>query len=80
MTTPNSASGAPDPSLPAGFKITRLRPAGPKRGQSTASFLRGKAMGDRQWDKTREANFQRLQQPKPKRRRIQWPPLQPPQC
>ena len=54
-----------------GFRITRLPRRGPKPGQSTESFLRGKAQGDRRWDRLREANFQRLMQ-----RRISQPPTE----
>ena len=53
----------------SGFRITRLPRRGPKPGQSTESFLRGKAQGDRRWDRLREANFQRLMQ-----RRTPQPP------
>ena len=42
------------------FRIIKLPPAGPKPGQSQESFLRGKANGDRQWNRTREANFGKL--------------------
>lgn len=42
------------------FRVTKLRPAGPKPGQSQESFLRGKAQGDRQWNRIREANFGKL--------------------
>jgi hypothetical protein len=55
-----------------GFRITRLPRRGPRPGQSTESFLRGKAQGDRRWDQQREANFQRLMQ-----RRSPQPPYQP---
>lgn len=48
--------------IPPGFRLIRLRPAGPRKGQSTESFLRGKAMGDRQWDKVRDQNIGRLVQ------------------
>jgi hypothetical protein len=44
----------------AGFKITRLPRRGPKPGQSQESFLRGKDRADKDWDKTREANFKKL--------------------
>jgi len=64
---PSDPNRTPDPSLPPGFKITRLRPAGPKPGQSTASFLRGKEMGDRRWDRQRDGNLNRLLQRKPRR-------------
>ena len=49
----------------AGFKITRLPSRGPKPGQSQESFLRGKDRGDKDWEKTREANFNRLLQRNP---------------
>lgn len=45
------------------FKVTRLPSRGPKPGQSQESFLRGKAQGDRQWNKRREKNFNRLLDP-----------------
>lgn len=48
-----------------GFRIIRLPRRGPRPGQSTESFLRGKAQGDRRWDRQREANFQRLMQRRP---------------
>jgi len=43
-----------------GFKITKLPRRGPKPGQSQESFLRGKHRADKDWDKTREAKFQKL--------------------
>jgi len=45
---------------PTEWKITRLPSRGPKPGQSQESFLRGKAQGDKKWDKQREANFNKL--------------------
>ncbi len=45
---------------PIQWKVTRLPCRGPKSGQSQESFLRGKAQGDKQWDKQRERNFQKL--------------------
>jgi hypothetical protein len=50
------------------WKITRLPSRGPKPGQSQESFLRGKAEGDKKWDRTREQNFNKLLNPtqKPK--------------
>lgn len=63
MTVPNNDKPA-DPF--AGFKVIKLRGAGPKPGQSQESFLRGKAIGDRQWRRQRERNFNRVLQPKPK--------------
>lgn len=42
------------------WKITRLPRRGPKPGQSQESFLRGKAQGDKKWDKRREENFSKL--------------------
>ena len=32
------------------LKVTKLKPAGPKKGQSTASFMFGKERQDAQWD------------------------------
>lgn len=45
---------------PVEWKITRLPRRGPKPGQSQESFLRGKAQGDKKWDKRREENFSKL--------------------
>lgn len=45
------------------FRVTKLRPAGPRPGQSQESFLRGKAEGDRRWDRIRERNFDQLINP-----------------
>jgi hypothetical protein len=42
------------------FRVTKLKPNGPKDGQSTESWERGKAKGDEKWDKTREKNFNKL--------------------
>ena len=62
---PSNPNGTPANRF-AGFKVTKLRPAGPKPGQSQESFLRGKAQGDQQWDRKRERNFDRVMRPKPK--------------
>lgn len=43
-------------------KITRLPRRGPKPGQSTESYLRGRANGDRQWDRIKDRNIGRLVQ------------------
>ena len=51
---------------PVEWKITRLPRRGPKPGQSQESFLRGKAQGDKKWDKEREKNFNKLLNPKGK--------------
>jgi len=48
----------PDPF--EGFKVTRLPRRGPKPGQSTESFLRGKAQGDRKWQRVKDRNIGRL--------------------
>jgi hypothetical protein len=48
----------PDPF--EGFKVTRLPRRGPKPGQGTESFLRGKAQGDRQWQRVKDRNIARL--------------------
>ncbi len=48
----------PDPL--EGFKVTRLPRRGPKPGQSTESFLRGKGQGDRQWQRVKDRNIARL--------------------
>lgn len=45
---------------PIQWKVTRLPSRGPKPGQSQESFLRGKAQGDKKWDKQRETNFNKL--------------------
>lgn len=47
-------------------KITRLPRNGPKPGQTMASYLGGRARGDRQWNTIRERNFARLMQPRRK--------------
>ena len=31
------------------FKLTKLKPSGPKPGQSTDSYLLGRAKGDAEW-------------------------------
>jgi|TARA_R110001599_G_scaffold259255_1_gene459823 hypothetical protein len=42
------------------FRVTKLKPNGPKDGQSTEAWERGKAKADNKWDKTREKNFNKL--------------------
>ena len=55
---------------PIEWKVTRLPRRGPKPGQSQESFLRGKAQGDKKWDKEREKNFNKLLNPRGKSQRI----------
>jgi hypothetical protein len=45
---------------PTGFTLIRLPRRGPKPGQSTESFLRGKAQADRQWQRLKDRNIGRL--------------------
>jgi len=45
------------------LKIIRLPPSGPKPGQSMESWLRGKAQGDRRWQRIKDRNIGRLIQP-----------------
>lgn len=42
------------------FKTTKLSRNGPKNGQSTEAWLRGKAHGDAHWDKIRDRNMGKL--------------------
>ena len=42
------------------FQVTKLKPNGPKQGQSTEAWERGKAKSDKRWDKAREDNFNKL--------------------
>tara|TARA_R110002012_G_C11275126_1_gene569950 strand:- start:103 stop:276 length:174 start_codon:yes stop_codon:yes gene_type:complete len=42
------------------FRVTKLKPNGPKDGQSTEAWERGKVKSDRRWDETREKNFNKL--------------------
>jgi len=42
------------------FKVVKLSRNGPKAGQSTEAWERGKVKSDKRWDKTREKNFNNL--------------------
>jgi len=33
------------------FKVTKLRPSGPKPGQSTRSYMYGRKLGDDEWQR-----------------------------
>ena len=42
------------------FKVVKLSRNGPKAGQSTEAWERGKEKSDKRWDQTREKNFNNL--------------------
>jgi hypothetical protein len=50
------------------FKLTKLKPAGPKEGQSLSSYMYGRAKSDAEWrtmsDKYKETGKQQKRKPR----------------